>query len=82
MTKDLFPYRQVQLVLVTHSGERIEIEADVERMLYVDVEADGVCIHNHARRWNDLDPVERQSARRFMALVSGGLPMLGVPQGS
>lgn len=82
MTQDLFPYRKVQLVLVSHSGERIEVEADVDGMLYVDVEADGECIHNHARYWNDLNPVERQAARRFMALVSGSLPMLGVPQAS
>lgn len=71
-----YPYDLMQVVLVTRSGERLEIEARVGALLFVDVERDSCCVSTEAHGWDDMPEVRRRATRRFMEMVQDAVPLL------
>jgi len=76
MNNEEYPYDLVQVVLVTREGERMEIEARVGSLLFVDVERDDCCVSCDAQSWDQVPGMRRHAVRRLMDALHESVPLL------
>ena len=69
---------RVELVLTTPTGERIEVEADLDGRLYVDVENGEQCTLNYAKQWSDMTDERRQKTMEFIERITDNVKVLGL----
>lgn len=76
MNNEDYPYDLMQVVLVTRDGKRLEIEARVGALLFVDVEHENCCVSCDAQSWDDVPGMRRRAVRRMMDALHETLPLL------
>uniref|UniRef100_B8DPI3 Uncharacterized protein n=1 Tax=Nitratidesulfovibrio vulgaris (strain DSM 19637 / Miyazaki F) TaxID=883 RepID=B8DPI3_NITV9 len=79
MTNEEYPYDLMQVVLVTRDGKRLEIEARVGALLFVDVECENCCVSCDAQSWDDVPGMRRRAVRRVMDALHETVPLLAGP---
>lgn len=76
MTNEEYPYDMMQVVLVTRDGKRLEIEARVGALLFVDVERDDCCVSCDAQAWDKVPGMRRRAVRSLMDVLHETVPLL------
>lgn len=76
MTNEEYPYDLMQVVLVTRDGKRLEIEARVGALLFVDVERDNCCVSCDAQAWGEVPGLRRRAVRSLMDALHETVPLL------
>lgn len=71
-------FDRVELVLTGANGERIEVAASINDLLYIDIEHDERCTLNYAENWANLTDERRRKATNFIKDVSNSLECLGI----
>lgn len=71
-------FESVKLVLSSRRGERIEVEATIDGLVYLDVEQGDTCAHNFATNWDNLPDDGKRNVQHFITAVASHLSLLGI----